>query len=139
MTSINWSKVITGGLVAGLIMNISEYILNEPVLGVQMAEVLAERNLPPTSGGAIAAFVALTFALGIFTIWLYAAIRPRYGAGPKTAICAGLAVWFTAYLTPWVFFVGLGFSPLNFAVIGAAWGAVEMIVAPLAGAYLYQE
>ncbi|HSE60477.1 MAG TPA: hypothetical protein VLA99_17380 [Nitrospiraceae bacterium] len=26
-------------------------------------------------------------------LWLYAAIRPRFGAGPKTALYAGLGVW----------------------------------------------
>ncbi len=139
MTPINWSKVITGGLVAGLIMNISEYILNEPVLGAQMAESMASLNLPPVSGGAIAVFVPMTFALGIFTIWLYAAIRPRYGAGAKTAICAGLAVWFAAYLSPLIVMVTLGFTPMYFGVIGGVWGAVELIVAALAGGYLYQE
>ena len=32
------------------------------------------------------------------TVWLYAAIRPRFGPGPKTAICAGLIVWGLSYL-----------------------------------------
>ena len=39
-----------------------------------------------------------SFLIGLFAGWLYAAIRPRYGAGPKTALCAGLFVWFLGYL-----------------------------------------
>jgi hypothetical protein len=34
-------------------------------------------------------FNATGFLIGIFAIWLYAAIRPRHGPGPKTAVCAG--------------------------------------------------
>lgn len=139
MNAVNTGKVVTGGLVAGLIMNISEYVLNEPVLGAQMAAAMAERNLPPVSGSAIGVFVVMGFLLGIFTIWLYAAIRPRYGAGAKTAVCAGLAVWFAAYLTPTVSFEVLGFMPMNLAVIAAVWGAVELMVASVAGAYFYSE
>ena len=43
-------------------------------------------------------FLAWGFLVGIFAVWLYAAIRPRYGAGPKTALCAGAAVWGIGYL-----------------------------------------
>src|SRR5207249_3963498 len=42
-------------------------------------------------------FLAWGFLVGIFAVWLYAAIRPRYGAGPKTALCAGAAVWGLGY------------------------------------------
>jgi hypothetical protein len=139
MSTINTGKVVSGGLVAGLIMNISEYILNEPVLGTQMAAIMIERNLPAIGGSAIGVFVVMTFILGIFTIWLYAAIRPRYGAGVNTAICAGLAVWFTAYLLPSISFQVLGFMPMNMITIVVVWGAVEMMVASVAGAYFYSE
>ena len=49
-------------------------------------------------GGALLMFLAWGFLVGIFAVWLYAAIRPRYGAGPKTALCAGAAVWGLGYL-----------------------------------------
>lgn len=139
MSPINWSKVVVGGLVAGVIMNVSESILNVPILGERMTEHLASLNLPPVGGSAVGVFIVMTFLLGIFTIWLYAAIRPRYGAGPKTAMCAGSAVWFAAYLLPWVSLVALGFSPMDIAVIGSIWGLAEMLIAAVAGAYLYQE
>ena len=31
--------------------------------------------------------------MGIGLIWLYAAIRPRYGPGPRTAAIAGFVMW----------------------------------------------
>jgi hypothetical protein len=39
-----------------------------------------------------------TPALGILSVWLYAAIRPRYGAGPTTSVIAGFAVWLVTFL-----------------------------------------
>ena len=139
MGRINTARVVLGGLLAGLVINISEYILNEPVLGQQMTEQLARLNLPPVSGSAIGTFVIMGFALGIVLVWLYAAIRPRYGAGPKTAICAALVVWFLAYFYSSVMFGALGIAPTNLLVIGSVWGLVELIVAGVAGAWLYKE
>jgi hypothetical protein len=46
----------------------------------------------------LAMFTVWGFLVGIFAVWLYAGIRPRYGAGPKTALCAGAAVWGLGYL-----------------------------------------
>ena len=43
-------------------------------------------------------FTVWGFLVGILAIWLYAAIRPRYGAGSKTALYAGAAVWGLGYL-----------------------------------------
>ena len=55
--------------------------------------------------------IAMTSALGIAAVWLYAAIRPRYGAGPRTAVIAGLAVWVMADLWSGIY-LGMGFMGL---------------------------
>ena len=39
-------------------------------------------------GGALASFTVWGFLVGIFAVWLYAAIRPRFGALRATALCA---------------------------------------------------
>jgi hypothetical protein len=85
------------------------------------------------------AFTALGFALGIAAVWLYAAIRPRYGAGPKTALCAGAAVWFLSYVYGSVGMVVMGMYPAGMLTIGLTWGLVELLVATVAGAYFYKE
>ena len=43
--------------------------------------------------GGAAAQVLLFVVMGIGLIWLYAAIRPRYGPGPRTAAIAGFVMW----------------------------------------------
>jgi hypothetical protein len=139
MSQINVGGVVKGGLAAGLIMNVSEFVLNVPVAGAQMEAELAARNLPPITGNQIGVFVAVTFVLGLLTVWLYAAIRPRFGPGPKTAIIAGVFVWACSYLFASIFFGVLGINSMGVVVLGIVWSLVEMIVAASVGGYLYKE
>jgi len=139
MGGINFGRVVLGGLLAGLVIDASEYLLNEVVLGEQMDAAMQRLNLPPVGGGAIGVFVVLGFALGIATIWFYAAIRPRFGAGVRTALCAGSAVWFFAYLYPSIGMGVLGFFPAGLMTLAVIWGLVELLVAAVAGAWLYKE
>ena len=139
MSQINVGGVLKAGLAAGLIMNISEFILNLPVAGAQMEAELAALNLPPVSTAAIVTFTIVTFLLGIATVWLYAAIRPRLGAGPKTAMVAGLAVWAMSYLYSGIFFYMLGTQSLGLVLLGIVWSGIEMLVASAVGGYLYTE
>jgi len=139
MSQISVGGVLKGGFAAGLIMNVSEFILNVPVAGAQMDAELLARNLPAVNNGQIAVFTTVTFVLGIMTVWLYAAIRPRFGPGPKTAICAGLVVWALSYLYLSIFYGVLGFQSMGLVVLGIVWSGVEMIVAASVGGYLYTE
>ena len=139
MARINISKVILGGLVAGVVINISEYILNVPVFGAEMEAIMAQHNIPPMGGGVIGLFMLLGFVLGIALVWLYAAIRPRLGPGPKTAAVAGVVVWVLAYLYSGAAFCALGLITNRLFIIGLIWGLVELIVAGIAGAWLYSE
>jgi hypothetical protein len=136
---INARGVVVGGLVSGLIINVSEYILNEPVLGARMAAMLTAHNLPLIGGKAIAVFVILGFVLGLVLVWLYAAIRPRFGAGPKTAAIAGAVVWFLDYFCGSVVLGALGLFPTQLIFIALVWGLIELIVAALVGGRLYSE
>jgi hypothetical protein len=85
------------------------------------------------------AAVGLTFVLGIVAVWLYALIRPRLGAGPKTAVLAALILWFAIYIYCGVI-NGILFSfPTNALLIGIVWGLVEYVIATIAGAWAYKE
>ncbi|HJS73658.1 MAG TPA: hypothetical protein VJ921_05180 [Vicinamibacteria bacterium] len=102
MGKINTGRVILGGLVAGLAMNASEAFLHAGVLGADGAKLVEdwkrlglEMDVRPSL---LFWLIGITFVLGILAVWTYAAIRPRFGPGPKTALCAGLAVWAMSYL-----------------------------------------
>jgi len=139
VAGINTSRVVVGGLIAGLIINVSEYILNVPMYGAEMDAALKARNLAAVGGHAIAVFVTLSFVLGLLLVWLYAAIRPRFGAGPKTAASAGIVVWFLAYFWSSVSFGMLGLFPSKLLLIGLVWGLVELMVAGVVGGNFYSE
>jgi hypothetical protein len=140
MGPINVAGVVKGGLAAAVIMNISEFVLNVPVAGAQMAAELSARNLPAADSGAqIAVFVGLTAMLGFMTVWLYAAMRPRLGPGPKTAMCAGLIVWTCSYLYSAVTTGTIGVHSMGLVVLIIVWSLVEMLVASAVGGYLYNE
>ena len=139
MGKINVGRVILGGLLAGLVINIGETILNVVVAAKAMEEALGARNLPAVGGSAIGGFIFFAFILGIATVGLYAAIRPRFGAGSGTAVIAGLFVWYFAYFDKTSAEVLMGFYPAKVAAIGAGWGLAEIVLASIAGAWLYTE
>ena len=101
--------MLVGGWLGGLFVSISATIRNLAVVASEIEAALRDRNLPPLGMQPIIGFVLLAFVLGIATIWLYAAIRPRFGAGAGTAVIAGVAVWFFAYV-----YSGVGMTLMSF-------------------------
>jgi hypothetical protein len=138
MGKINWTRVILGGLVAGLIINVFEWLLNGVIIAKDMEAAMNALGRQ-VGGGALAMFTVWGFLVGIFAVWLYAGIRPRYGAGPKTAACAGAAVWGLGYLLAAVTPLALHLFPRRLMAVGLAVGLVEVVIGTLVGGWLYRE
>jgi hypothetical protein len=136
---INIARVLLGGLLAGVVLNIGEYLLNEVVLGSEMKAEFTKLGLPQPGSDFIAKAVIATFLLGIVIVYLYAVIRTHFGPGVKTAICAGLFAWFFVYLYTGVIYNGLGLVSTRILCIGLVWGVVEYAIAAVAGAWPYKE
>jgi hypothetical protein len=139
MGKINFGRVLLGGLVAGIVLTLGEYILNDIVFGARMKEYEAIHKFPTPGGNAIVVAVVMTLVLGIVIVLGYAAIRPRFGAGPKTAIIAALFAWFGVYVYPNVLGAAFGFVPTSFLPIALVWGLVEYSIGAMIGAWLYKE
>lgn len=140
MGRINLGRVILGGLVAGIVINVFEGLLNGVLLSSQWGEVMKSLNRSATpSVKTIIALNVWGFAVGLLTVWLYAAIRPRFGAGPKTAICAGLIMWAACDALATSIPVFMHIYRVELAVTAVAIEVVEMLAAGLAGAYFYKE
>jgi hypothetical protein len=139
MGSINLGRVILGGFVAGVIINVFEFVLNGVVLNDQWTELMVSINRPTLTVDDIVIFNVMGFIEGIVAVLTYAAIRPRFGAGVKTAVYAALLVWITAFVlatgTPYL----MGVYPFEMAVTLVLVGLVELIVATVTGAWLYKE
>lgn len=140
--AINASKVVVGGLAAGLVANLIGYVGFGMLLGprfeaeaVAVAPALAGRGM---SGSAIATQVVISFIIGLLLVWLYAAIRPRFGPGPKTAVYAALVVWVCGF----VFHIDLllnGLATTTTYAMASVVALVQVLVSAWVGAMVYKE
>ena len=93
--------------------------------------------LEPTVAG-ILPWVTVDFLMGIVLVFTYAAMRPRFGAGAKTAIIAGL----TLYLAVTVVlsgFLAMGVFTHGMFVRSSACALVSVMAGSLAGCAVYKE
>ena len=139
---MNIGRIVVGGIVAGVIINIAAGVTNGALLGQQWKEWsqrVASVNQLPSNGAGMGFWAAVSFGLGFVGIWLYAAIRPRFGAGPKTAIIAALVLWFVFWPLVSLEHMALGTVPVGLLTMSAVGGLVGTVVALLAGGALYKE
>jgi hypothetical protein len=139
MNKINHRRVMLGGLIAGAVLNVGEYLLNEVVLVRQMEETFRKFSMPRPGANFIALAVFLTLLLGIMIVLLYAMIRHRFGPGPRTAIVAALIVWFCVYVYAGILSGALFAIPVHLLALGIVWGLVEYSFGALLGAWVYKE
>ena len=139
MEGINIGKLIVSGIVAGVVMAISQLVLNEGLLVEQQQAALDALGVAAVSGSQIGMFVAMTFVAAGTMMWLYVVLRDRFGAGPKTAMCAGAVVWVLHYVLGIGNFWVLGMLGTPLVAITLIWGLVELPLAAMAGAYFYSD
>jgi hypothetical protein len=90
------------------------------------------------SSSTMVSYIVMDFVLGFALIWTYAAIRPRFGPGIKTASYAAILFWIlggiflSGYLHMGMMSSGLWFT---FAVLGL----VNFLLSAWAGAKFYTE
>jgi len=135
MGGINLARVLIGGLLAGLIYNISGLAAGQVV---ELAHTFARFGWEPSTGSMVQN-VAVRFGFGLISVFTYAAIRPRFGPGIKTAIIAASILWIAA-AAPFIFvltelFVFSGPQAVTLLI----WTLVEACVATSVGGWLYQE
>src|SRR2546429_9282646 len=95
MGKINWGRVIVGGLLAGVVLNAFDYVYYGVVMKSDMAAAMQALGKQPKAIDALVPwFIFLDFIYGIGLLGVYAAIRPPFGAGPKTGGIAGARVGF---------------------------------------------
>ena len=140
--AINTKKVLIGGFVAGVVMNAVDWIVNGFILGARMkAESdafkpgMADQMM---SGSMMASYIVMDFLLGFALVWTYAAIRPRFGPGIKTASYAAVLFWILAG----VFLSGylhMGMMSTGLWMAFAFFGLVNFLLSAWAGAKFYTE
>jgi hypothetical protein len=140
MGKINVGRLILGGIVAGIAIDLIDYFVDSVWLGQRWADGMALLGHPGFSQVQIILFNVIGLLTGIVAIWVYAAIRPRFGAGVKTAIIAGLAVWVLSTLLPNVAFMHVAHLFSNHLTLYTTLGGlVEVVFGTVAGASVYKE
>lgn len=134
MAKINVVRVILGGLLAGVVINVIEGVVSGMILADQFESQLG-KELP---SWAIPAFIVWGFLVGIMAVWIYASIRAQYGPGPRTAVMAGVMTWILGYALPNYSFWAVGIFSGSLMAIASAIGLAELILATLAGAWVYK-
>src|SRR5207237_8075943 len=76
-------------------LNIVDFVFFGVIMKQDIAAAMqALGRQPGAMDSLVPLFVVLDFVTGIGLLWVYAAIRPRFGAGAKTGVIAGVAGWF---------------------------------------------
>ena len=140
--AINSSRVILGGLAAGLVMNVIGGVVDGVLLGPKMNAEM-EAAVPGlmakmANGTTIGVNVVSQFVVGILIVWLYAAIRPRFGPGPRTAVYAAIVPWICGlfFYSGWLL-TGMMSSGM-YAIVSLV-ALVNVIVGGLVGGMIYRE
>ena len=142
MTQINFGRLFIGGLIASILLFLSDGFLHEQVFK-QYWEYLYQGlgAKPPESSHAMAMVYFFIFELGrgFGAIFIYALMRPFHGPGPKTAVFAAIAAWLAFSVTGPAEFIPLGFYGRRLWVMVAAAQLVTSIVANLIAAWIYRD
>jgi hypothetical protein len=137
---MSWKRILIGGLAAGLLMNVLDFaasalFLMERYEALQAEGIYLKEPLLPF----MPLWILGQFAMGLILAGLYAAVRPRLGPGPKTALIVGLVAGLLTHV------------PYNVAV--ASWspagrfiplvtmiaGLIQFLLGALLAGFLYKE
>jgi hypothetical protein len=143
MGKINYGRVIVGGIVGGILAASLDWFFNGVLLGQRWDDTVTALNHP-------GAFTAspVTFLVGLYLIfivgntlimWLYAAVRPRLGAGMRTAVYVGLVTWVFGFVLPNTSWALIGLFGRRLLFYNTLAGIVEVVVGAVVGAALYKE
>lgn len=140
--AMNTPKVLVGGVAAGVVLIAIDLLTQSYILGDRMkADAEAFRpgiTAAMSSGSAIATYVITDLVVGLLLVWTYAAIRPRFGPGPRTSMIAAFLFWILgSFLTAGYMQLGI-MSVRTWWMYGFIW-LITLLLASWAGARLYSE
>ncbi|HKP81184.1 MAG TPA: hypothetical protein VJT69_04160 [Pyrinomonadaceae bacterium] len=141
MATINWGRLILGSLIAAIIMFITDGFIHETIAKADWTAVYngLKATMPEPHGTNMVYFALFELGRGFTAIMFYVLMRAYFGAGPKTAVLAGIVGWIAFSLTGPVQFIPLGFfSNALWLKVGAI-HLITSIVATIAGAALYKD
>ena len=104
-----------------------------------MTAAMTALNKPAMTTAQIPWFVVLDLISGVFLVWVYAAVRPRFGAGPGTAAKSAIALWFLAGVLGTLYMWPMSLFPHNLMIMQTVGMLVAYVLASVIGAKFYTE
>ena len=141
MSRMNGGRILIGGLAAGVVMNVIDALANGMLLGERWkteSDRIDPTLITRAATSSTVGWIVVDFLLGLLIVWLYAAMRPRFGAGPTTAARAGLFAWLISHLA-YFSYVFMGFYSAGLIVASAGAGLIAAMAGAYVGGKLYQE
>jgi len=139
MGGIHIGRWLAGGLAAGFVVWLIEGLASL-LYFAEMQQALAAHGLAVAEdAAAIALSVVVCLIVGLTLVFFYAASRPRFGPGPRTAILVAVALWFGGYLLALLGYQMMDLFPTSMLALWGAVGLGELIVASLVGGWIYRE
>ena len=139
---INIPRMVLGGVVAGIILNLITGIANACILNgafQNWASGMGNHLQPPAPPVQMCFWVLMCLIDGLVGVWIYAGMRPRFGAGARTALLAGLLVWIPGRLGVALDMFALGVFPWQLLAGQSILGLIAISSAVLVGAGIYKE
>jgi len=141
MARINWGRLMLGSLIAAIIMFVTDGLIHETITQADWRAVYNGLRAaePEPHGSSMVYFAVFELGRGFTAMMFYALMRAYFGAGPKTAVLAGILGWIAFSLTGPAQFIPLGFfSNALWLKVGAI-HLITSILATIAGAALYKD
>lgn len=141
MARINWGRLFISSLIAAIIMFVTDGFIHETILKADWHALYTALHAtePEAHGSNMIYFALFELGRGFTAMMFYVTMRAFFGAGPKTAVLAGIVGWIAFSLTGPVQFIPLGFFSNALWLKVAVIHLIVSIIATIAGAALYKD
>jgi hypothetical protein len=136
---MNIGRIILGGVIAGIVANAGDYLINVYLMADEGTAMVQRLNLSAAAvEGSLVTWIIVDVILGLLLVFTYAGFRPRFGAGPRTAIIAGVTIWL-AICAVFAGLMSMGIYTQQAYLKSSVLTLANTVIASLAGAYFYRE
>lgn len=139
MRGINVKRLLLAGAVVGVLLWLLEaaasmIYLDDMRIALQ-AHSLGLQMKSSTWLASLAGFLLF----GLTLVFMYVAMRPRFGPGPKTATIAAVTLWLGGYVTSLIGYDQIALYPRSLLYLWGVVGLLQLIIGSIVGAWIYRE
>lgn len=138
MGRINISRWLAGGLAAAIVLLVVD-IAAFPLYQADYEVAFATHALAPMTGRSMVFSFGQIALSGFVLVFLYAAMRPRFGPGARTAVIAAITLWIARWVSVSLYYHAVGLFPDRMLAVWLVIGLASLTIASLVGGWIYRE